>query len=232
MEDLELTDNQERLLLRYADGECGAVGRHRAEALIRRRPRARAFIDALRELRMEARDMMAADLPNKEPDLWSRIEARIEQEERAAFFLGERRLSRERRFNGPHWFLGISGAAAAAGLAAVILLMQAPRESVNRGPEFAAKSVPAVPETAVRLVSDGLPAGYERPRIIEESAVEMDWLKSDGRVTLIQAPGKRSSAIIWIKRKTERGYPRSGPNPRNGIRIIDDNAPIAVPVKE
>ncbi len=226
--EIELPGRQEKLLQQYLDGECGFIGRKRAELLLRKNALAREFMRSLKSLRSEARGMLAKDVPPPPDRLWERVAMRLEEEERAAFFLGARRIKRERSFPRISW--SIPGAAVAAGLAA-FFIMQQPDEKktvASQNESYGFKEASAFPIPAVSLVSQGASRGYQAPRIIEETDVEMDWLRSDGRVSVIPGPNRRGP-IIWIKRERAVPYPRSG---GGGIRIIEEEVPLTVQVRK
>lgn len=202
-----LSSRQERLLGRFFDGECRFWEKLAAGRLVRTSPAARAYLDSLKGLREACAPRRAADV-----DLWSRISARIEQEQRSAILLGKRELNaswherisgfRERFGSRMAW--GVSGAFAAACAGFLALSIDAPGKKGT--PELVADAKPAA-SSNLQLVSEHSgKAGT--PKIIDPSypvALEVDWMRSDGRVSLMQDPARRS-AIIWVKkRRTGRG---------------------------
>ena len=221
-----LTRRQEELLLRYADGECGWLGRRRAEALLARDESAREFARAMQRTADEVRAAVRRESSVVEPDLWPRISMRLEQEERAAVFLGARRHETDTR-RGMGWGLawGMSGAVAAACIAALMIFQQSsPPSGVGQLVTQAPAVVPSV-----NLVSQH--AAYQPPVMLEDDApVQVDWLRSQGRVSMIQGPTRRS-AIIWVNRNRQI-YPHRRTQPGRGIRMVEDNVPVAVPVSK
>jgi hypothetical protein len=150
----------------------------------------------------------AADQP-KATELWDKIARRIDEEERAGIFLGRRVAEGSER--APRWFervgfdraaWGMTGGMLAASLT-VFMLRQAPDASRD-GLNFAS--------TALPLTHIGMSAERPVPRVATTSSapvsfssathniVEVDWMRSDGRVRLLQDPSERS-AIIWVKRR-------------------------------
>lgn len=104
VENADLTKAQEMLLLAYADGECRFWGRMRVQLLLsgKRRKQATDFLQQARYAGERTRSMLQADLKElaaninssaQKPDMWSRVSARIAQEERAEILLGRRKLS-------------------------------------------------------------------------------------------------------------------------------------------
>lgn len=60
---------------------------------------------------------------------------------------------------------------------------------------------PRLPVPQVNLVSNGANSGAFSPGFgFDEKGVELEWIRSDGRVRMIQNPQGRSS-IIWIRRR-------------------------------
>ena len=95
-----LTVDEELLLTAFFDGESGFFSRMKARSLLRKNPLAKTYLSELESLRDSALpsffDSRAGtplerdSLEGKPVQLWDRISNRIDQEERAAFFLGER----------------------------------------------------------------------------------------------------------------------------------------------
>ena len=199
-----LREKDERLISKWLDGECGWLERWRAGRLLRGSQAARNFLENMQAVRCGAQ-CWGESACRCQVDLWDRIAARIDQEQRAEVFLGRRRAAaadvRESRFS--PWTLGVSGAAVAA--AAALLLVFLPGGAGNTGPGGRALvwtadsgSVPGV-----NLAS----AGGVQPRVVS-GGVELDWMRSHaGRVKLIQDPSGRSP-IIWVtKRKPQPQTP-------------------------
>ena len=229
-----LTKKEEDLLLQYSDGECGLWNRRRAEALISRSDEARQFVREAKELARATRAVLRAEAGDHEPDLWTAIERRIAQEEHAAFYLGARRLRQDksRPAASAGFFWGASGAAVAAALVVAVLVQPAGiRSGAGPQPTAVAGRQAAPPlymkdaeAPQVGLVSEG----YQPPRMRVESPMELDWLRSQGRVSMIPGPSRRAP-IIWINRHG-RLYPQRSAAPTgNPIRMVEDDAPMALP---
>jgi len=189
-----LTEREEILLSQYFDGECGFFARRRAERLIASNPHAKSFISELSGIAGDVRSVTEAGA--LEADLWSRIENRIDAEERAAFYLGERREGPESRFlpnlrSRQALLGGLSGAAVAA--AALIFIAQ---PGADRG-SLGASSAPGFRQSAMGSL-DARPAAFMNG---SQSAMEVDWMRTNnGSLKLIQNPSGKS-ATIWVRRK-------------------------------
>ncbi len=96
MDDLvgsRLTEQEEQLLMKFADGECRwcgvrFLGRLRARWLIAHKSCAQDFLNSLSLVRNSVGHLISKEEPVS-ADLWDRIERRIEQEERAVVYLGK-----------------------------------------------------------------------------------------------------------------------------------------------
>jgi len=208
----KLTAREERLLSKLHDGECGLVARWRAERLVEKNPAAREFVAALTRSRQMVVERTAG-IPKA--DLWSGISTRIAQEERAEIFLGKRRetpLEKVFAFLREHrqvaW--GIPSGAVLAGL---ILLFVAPQPGSDNGEPLGVAKSNAGRAPVVNLASAG---GRSR------QPVEVDWVRGNGRVRVMQDP-HRNSAIIWVRRpQSPRFLPGErlvAPTPLNGIPL-------------
>lgn len=190
-----LTPKEELTLMQYNDGELGLWGRLFVRRLLDR-PESREFIDGLRKLRLDminqakARDAKAA----KANSLWERVEMRIDQEERAALYLGKRKFvpNESSSWHGAWQFA--SGAALAAGLmfAVVGVNRSSPLNSpqiLNSNPGFASHEI-----SGVRPVSLGEQRSFSRP-------LQVEWMKSAGRVNFIESDDHDDLAIMWISKE-------------------------------
>jgi hypothetical protein len=207
-----LSKSQELLLMCYLDGEAGPLRRWMAERLLRRRVEAQAFVDGWKQTSRAVRSAM----PDAQGiDLWNKIDARIDQEERNALFLGERRFRkrgsllgtlRESLQNGA-LLGGVSGGAVAT--AALIFFWSAPDGAapVNTPTGFGAQQVVSTGAAAdprlnrpaaVSLVSSG--GAPTMNSIRRRVPVEVEWMRSDGMVRMI--PDNRTGVpIIWVNRQ-------------------------------
>jgi len=208
---LALSQKQEIRLMKYVDGECGVVGSFFVQRFLERNEAAKAFVEALQKNSLVLKERESLDAP----DLWGRIERRIEQEERNAVFLGERAF---RSSNSPFaksiyekffdWqpagiIGGLSGGAIAA--LAVLAVWQGGSDGsagskFNDAAPMVANHQAGVPR--VGLVS-GRTGDNDSGRFIgERYPVEVDWIRSDGRVRMI--PDSRAP-IIWVRRTRKGG---------------------------
>ncbi|NLF24950.1 MAG: hypothetical protein GX589_04740 [Deltaproteobacteria bacterium] len=231
-----LTERQEKLLSKYLDGECGALGRLQARRLMIRSAAAQAFAEDLRNVSGYARrwyDMQAYESVGR-ASLWDRVDQRIGQEQRASLYLGERTLAPVAKDRGWHLGWGLSGAAlAAACLAFFILPFTGQDRNLDSVGGIYAKSatldnqaggvVPQVQTVSAGGVNIGDPLYSERGY---SSQVEVDWLHSSGQVSLI--PNKdRRAPIIWVKKPsplTPQAQVFEGKNSTD-IRILNESSP-------
>ncbi len=216
----QLTERQELLLSRYYDGEASLFDGLLAKRLLKINPAAPTFLASLQSLTSETTTTVAAS--DVECDLWQRISARIEAEEKAAIYLGERSAGPTPQREGflasllsSHALLGgFSGAA----VAAVLLLSLTPSSS--------SKNVPVITVDASTIVSAGngfKPVGLENeggsPRAVKPlTPMELDWMRGDGTLRIIQSP-QSPSGVIWVNRqKRAKAVVSPAPSPFNATR--------------
>ncbi|MCB0352674.1 MAG: hypothetical protein KDD64_04090 [Bdellovibrionales bacterium] len=236
LERKELTEQQELLLCRYFDDECGWIGSFRARGLLRKSCSAKDFFSGLRATSLETRDCgdMLLERASRSTcceNLWEKVSARIASEEKAEIFLGKRSVasSQQAFFTLPRFAWGVSGAAAALCLVAAFSLdgfSGAPSEptfessiaslespirtdgSEAGGVTLASRGI----VEPVRQVSTASGAGSQPLR----NFVEVDWMKSDGSVRLVHDPAASAPIIVVKKRPFDTLYP-SG---RSGTRAL------------
>jgi hypothetical protein len=225
-----LTPKEELTLMQYNDGELGLWGRLFIKGLLNR-PESKDFIDGLRKLRLDmvsegkARKAQTA----KSGSLWERIETRIDQEERAALYLGKRRFVGSERSSwiGAWQFAG--GAVAAAGLMFVVVGLN--RDGGIGAAQFTGGQVayPTREISGVRPVSLGGPVRNSRP-------LQVEWMKSAGRVNFIESDDNDDLAIMWISKERIPSIdaetfsaPLSRANPETPV-LINERLPRDVPV--
>jgi hypothetical protein len=155
-----LSEQQELLLSSYVDDECSLLSRLRAERLIKRNESAKLFVQNLKNTSQTYRSLFS-ETPTS-PDLWDKISQRIDAEERASLYLGQRKSETV----APH----ISGLANFFSKQALI----------------GGLSGAAVAACVLMLVS--------RP------AMEVDWMRSNGSLKIIQNPSD-NSAIFWVRKR-------------------------------
>jgi hypothetical protein len=208
-----LTERQELLLCRYFDGECGVCGRYAAKSLLAKNSDAREFFEQLSTIKNECQEVCSQN-DERSGDLWERISARIESEERAAFYLGSRReepaRSRSSLFDKlfkPQVVVGgLSGATVAALALVLITRTSAPTEilTVARGGISGSSASSDVTQVALGGANPRLTGNSGmRTRALAPS-MEVDWMRANGPLALIQNPHGKS-AIIWVRRKPGAG---------------------------
>jgi hypothetical protein len=229
----ELSESQQLLLMRFADGECGLWGRVQAKWLLRGRATARDFVESLRTTDQHISELLTKrDRESRagELDLWAGIEQRILQEERSAIY-----TSRSDRKSGQltgkdqprsagfsEWTRGLSWAGTGAAVAAVCTLLIT-GQGVFDGGSLAGKGAPqyVVPSliastatlTESSMATEALPVGA--PQIMQSSipsTFEVDWMRGNGRVKLYNDAEQRAP-MIWVRKRTRRDDPaRTSPN--------------------
>lgn len=202
--DRDLSDKQQLLLSRYFDGECGVISRILAKRLISSNPSALQFLNSLQQHSNTFRSY--TENSQSSVDLWSRIDARIEQEERASFYLGNRRVEESRtslltRVTSSHTALGgLSGAALAA---VVLFVVYQPKNILTfSAPQNVAFN--ASPQFQPVALGNSAPAGSANPFTqVSARPMEVDWMRSNGSLALIP-DSQGTSTIIWVRRKMPR----------------------------
>ena len=158
--------------------------------LLKRNAEALPYLNSLRELTSELQKDFAehvTETPEVE-GMWDEIERRIEAEERAEFYLGKRYQKPEKEHK-VSWF-GVLGSLSVAAMATFVIITP----SQQKG----AKPLEIIQELDAPMVQQ---TNYgSRPQIIEEPAVEMNWLKSEGSVSLIKDSVADGSSVIWVRR--------------------------------
>lgn len=198
-ESKQLSEPQQLLLSSYVDNQCSFVARMRAERLIRQSEHARLFIESLKKTSQTYRSLFSAPTPS--PDLWDKINARINAEERAALYLGHHKPVATPNegsfvshfFSKQALFGGLSGAAIAA---CVLVLISRPTKSGEIIPVYTGGPVAAKNASAFHQAFLGAPQREVAPG----SSMEVDWMRSNGSLKIIQSPNDKS-AILWVRRK-------------------------------
>jgi hypothetical protein len=203
---LKLSERHQLLLSRFHDGECGYIQNFCAKRLLSRRKDARDFIAQLEAVKECCLTHHSETQFSSSPraDIWSRVHARIEQEQRAEFYLGKRKVtplgrSLWDRITSPYALAGgLSGAAISAAFLLVfytpsnITTFSVPQTTTANQSQF-------IRPVAIDARSARRPM-IEIPRISSHRPLEVDWVRSQGSLKLTPDPSG-SSAIIWIRRK-------------------------------
>lgn len=193
----ELTEKQQLLLSAYADNECSFFSRWIAERLIKSHPDAQLFINSLKTNADIFRSTSTANDPSA--DLWNKISQRIDAEERAAIYLGARKPVVQEDSSGSWstWLSrhavmgGLSGAAMAA---MVLVLVTRPSKPGEILPVYTGGPVAAQGTSPFRQ------AAFNGVGSNGRSTMEVDWMRANGSLQLIQNPTSKS-AIIWVRKK-------------------------------
>lgn len=184
-----LTGSQEKLLARFCDNECGAIGRMRAERLCGRNEEARLYVDLLRSMKEEIPAYTAA-FPEPSENLWDRVLAGIEHQERLDLIDMENRDSR--LLDTLKLGFGRLSYGIVAGCATAALIF-----TVGRSPAFRDRKVSTARMAAI--------TGHESASNQKIQPVQLasdgnyDYFHSKGRVK-VQRPSQRST-IFWIRKK-------------------------------
>lgn len=233
-----LSERQEQVLCRFLDGEGHYLDRFQAKWLLKNNPRAREFVREIEQVG----HVVCVDLNRVEscPDLdrmWGRISQRIDNEERAALYLGERVLlpsqqrpasqQRPESLMSRRYGWGVAGLASAACIAFFVVGFETNSSAPAGGRLVATGSSEQVVarsegSAVVDLVSSNPQEQVSRSRLIgdfDSHGVEVDWMRSQGHVRVIP-DSERRSGIIWVKRKRPQNLLIQGPN-SSGIRILE-----------
>jgi len=201
----------------------------RAERLIRQSEHARLFVESLKKTSQAYRSLFST--PTASPDLWDKINTRINAEERAALYLGQRKpvaTANEGSF-ASHFFSkqalfgGLSGAAIAA---CVLVLISRPTKSGEIIPVYTGGPVAAQNASAFHQASLGAPQREVAPG----SSMEVDWMRSNGSLKIIQSPNDKS-AILWVRRKgATSGASARVRKPTPTIRVVREEGVDVTPL--
>lgn len=195
----ELSERQQILLSSYVDNECSLFSRLLAERLIKTNNEARLFVHTLKNTSQAYRASVSEH--DTSIDLWDRISNRLESEERAALYLGQRKPTvdsqgpslMEKLLSRQALIGGLSGAAVAATVLVFISRPSRPGEilPVYTGGPVAAHNSPAFHQASLGADTQALGS----------SPMEVDWMRGNGSFKIIQNP-KDNSAIIWVRKRS------------------------------
>lgn len=247
-----LREKDEFLLIKYLDGECGLFERFLAKRLIQNNPSALDFVSSLKSLSKDFANTRT-ELESVNVDLWSRVERRIEQEEKAAFYLGSRVVSDVRTEVAPLWNrVGVGlGAGLLTACLAVFFSFGLSRNVVKEdfsvqpaGSEMVYQSIEPIKfksfsaplaNEEVSFVSSQPFAGNSSLRDPSRVSSRIDWVRSHGRVKMIKSSEKKLP-IIWVKRALPDGLPDTQlfdvESSENGSQpvILEQREPVSISI--
>lgn len=223
----------EKLLIKVTDGEGSIVERGMVSFLTTAHAGCRDFCRDMKLVGEKVRLLEQDAAPQNSVDLWSKIERRIEAEERAAIYLGQREVSTSESQTGASWLSEIfnpsvfGGMAVGVATAAVAFFVfkpgTGPLNQFDSSQEIRIANNSIISEQPpVELVSfsknkkanvDNREAfkNQRQVRLLRRMnpriPFEVDWLKSDGKVSFIQDPSQ-GSTVIWVKRNEGVNEPK------------------------
>ncbi|RIL09976.1 MAG: hypothetical protein DCC75_05370 [Proteobacteria bacterium] len=222
--DMQLSDKQEQLLMRFAEGQGGMIGNHRAKRLLAKHPKEQEYVRSFENSRQRQSDIIRQLTPDFSGcNLWQRVSARVEQEQRSAILLGARQQPWAWR---PQFQPYAFGAVAAAALVVAFLvpgagdlnapgsgeinmaansILNPPNSPLEVTEVSAVSKVAAVQPNTHADETSLLFSSLESPPVVTSRSrapkvLEVDWMKSKGRVNLISDPQERST-MVWVRRK-------------------------------
>lgn len=227
-----LTESEELLLCRYFDQECGKIASFRAGRLLRRNCEARQFLESLENVgaQVTAHCHEAFEQSGAGADLWQRISARIEAEEHAAIYLGNRSHvpERESLLSRVKMTQALVGGFSGAAVTAFALLMMVGPQEESKLPTIARGDLGTGSSGAFTQVSldNGTATRHAQSSRISprsRSSMEVDWMRANGSLKFIQNP-EGKSAIIWVRRRgtNDSNTKRLQPTPIVGATIQND----------
>lgn len=222
----------EKLLIKTADGEGFLLERLLGSVLVAVSSECRNFKDEMSSVSLRVRSLREESGLNAKPvDLWSRIERRIDEEERAAVYLGDRPVAHEERTSLGSWMREVFSPALFGGMAVGVATATIAFFAFKPGDIRSSSVISGAQFSSNRIVSEQPPVdlvsfstakgGSSRPKVDNREAFrnqrqvrllkrmdtqipfEVDWMKSDGKVSFIQDPSQ-GSTVIWVKRDEAR----------------------------
>lgn len=187
----ELSEKEEMLLSKYFDKECSWFESIRAKRLLTRSQIASDYINSLQGLS----NSIKKHAESPKPELWFRVAARINVEEKTAGLLGTRTFSTQSSIWRDRMIGGLVGACA------VVIFMIVPKTTPMNSSEMTQQALnqPSLAEEAPH--GGVVPVrSFNSVARNEPVAVEVDWVRSDGRVQVIHGDEDRAP-IIWVKRR-------------------------------
>lgn len=228
-----LTERQELLLVAFHDGACGVVEAMQARLLLKCSKAAREFIESVRRTDSAFCDYSESIEQDCKVDLWDRISARIEAERRAEVFLGERTYSTRARssslWNGvAEWRARLAWSAGGAAFASVVAMSLVTTGYIG-GAGAGAITTIAQPRSQM-VIPSAAQVAFSPERVGRAEPIEMDWMRSEGRVQVLRDPSERT-AIIWVKPRTQPQVNRATEVAQRMSRLSRSNSriPVAIP---
>ena len=256
----KLSDAQISLLCEWFDGEAGWLSKVRAQRLVSRNLTAASFVEQLRGISAQTRALVDEQFAaGGKVDLWSKIAAQIEIEERTAVYTKRPMSATSSKSKGrgfAEWLKGSVTGARGLGVgfgsgvmtAALVLLTVlpgnqngslptspsalgsnavdvavAPRLNVASGAESVSYSPFDIQGTDFDLSNEFARSGGAVSRIgrgrnaVREvsaqravSPVEMDWVRSDGRLLVMRDPNESNPVIYVAPRSRMMGVINGG----------------------
>jgi hypothetical protein len=188
-----ISEQQELLLMKLYDGECNWLEKRRATSLVSQSLAARHYFANL-EKNSNSLSEWGKEFTRNPVDLWDKIKARISQEERLeSVSTGASGIGVFASLLQNIWISRIGWSMSGAFVTALAgwMVVRAPTSSTYD--VRSASSVDSIP--LVINASEGEPM----PMRSFHSKLELDWLRSTGKLSMIQDPAQRTT-MLWVKR--------------------------------
>ena len=229
----KLSVGQERLLLKVLDKEACVFERFRAKLLLMVSAEAEVFLDSMRRVREETKNLRQEKM---EGSLWEKIDARIDQEERAAVFLGRRPVVIQEDPTSSWFSLGMGNLSGAVVAASVVASLFIARDMMNQelpGARFIAQR--ASVEGSELLVKPVRAVQSEAPRVTPQLVrypMEFESMRSDGEISFLRENPDENPVILVRIAPHHLEELELLDNRRNEPRIIEPQIPTTVQVRD
>ncbi len=178
--------------MKLYDHECGWLEERRALALLKSSPQAARYFELLQK-NSNAVGEWGTEFTPSQVNLWQKIQGRITQEERLNAILPQQQglmafLSSWQNV----WISRFGWSLSGAFVTALVgwMVIRTPNNVNNY--DLRSSSVDSIP-----LVINASDAGQSQRSF--NSRLELDWLRSAGKLSMIQDPAQRTT-ILWVKR--------------------------------